>query len=131
VASFPYTATFLVFSDYARNAIRLAALMKLRQLDGLYARLDRSWRRRSDAPADRACRVAALIPGLDVWRPADAMETAVAWTAALERRDGPSCFLLSRQNLPALSRSAAQIGSIRRGGYVLREAAVTCQRRSC
>ena len=78
-----------------------------------------------DGPTHQPIEQAAslrLIPGLDVWRPADAMETAVAWTAALERQDGPSCFLLSRQNLPALSRTAEQLARIRLGGYVLRHA---------
>ena len=118
----PYTATFLVFSDYARNAIRMAALMKLRHL---MVYTHDSIGLGEDGPTHQPIEHAAslrLIPGLDVWRPADAMETAVAWTAALERRDGPSCFLLSRQNLPALPRSAEQIGSIGRGGYVLGEA---------
>jgi transketolase len=63
-----------------------------------------------------------MIPGVDVWRPCDAVETAVAWTGALEREDGPSCLLLSRQNVRAIERSADDIGSIRRGGYVMREA---------
>ena len=118
----PYTATFLVFSDYARNAIRLAALMKLRQL---MVYTHDSIGLGEDGPTHQPIEHAAalrLIPGLDVWRPADAMETAVAWSAALERHDGPSCFLLSRQNLPALPRSAEQMASIRLGGYVLREA---------
>ncbi|WP_288131650.1 transketolase [Accumulibacter sp.] len=118
----PYTATFLVFSDYARNAIRLAALMKLRQL---MVYTHDSIGLGEDGPTHQPIEHAAalrLIPGLDVWRPADAMETAVAWSAALERHDGPSCFLLSRQNLPVLPRSAEQMASIRLGGYVLREA---------
>ncbi len=118
----PYTATFLVFSDYARNAIRLSALMKLRQL---MVYTHDSIGLGEDGPTHQPIEHAAslrLIPGLDVWRPADAIETAVAWTAALERNDGPSCFLLSRQNLPALPRSAEQMASIRLGGYVLREA---------
>ncbi len=115
----PYTATFLVFSDYARNAIRLAALMKLRQLM-VYSH--DSIGLGEDGPTHQPIEHAAslrLIPGLDVWRPADAVETAVAWSAALERKDGPSCFLLSRQNLPALPRTGAQIAAIKRGGYVI------------
>jgi len=118
----PYSATFLVFSDYARNAIRMAALMKLRQL---MVYTHDSIGLGEDGPTHQPIEHAAslrLIPGLDVWRPADAVETAVAWTAALERHDGPSCFLLSRQNLPALPRTAAQMANIVRGGYVLREA---------
>jgi transketolase len=108
----PYTATFLVFSDYARNAIRMAALMKLRQL---MVYTHDSIGLGEDGPTHQPIEHAAslrLIPGLDVWRPADAVETAVAWTAALGRHDGPSCFLLSRQNLPALPRTAAQMASI-------------------
>ncbi|HPT50295.1 MAG TPA: transketolase [Accumulibacter sp.] len=117
----PYTATFLVFSDYARNAIRLAALMKQRHL---MVYTHDSIGLGEDGPTHQPIEHAAslrLIPGLDVWRPADAVETAVAWGTALERRDGPSCFLLSRQNLPGVSRTAAQIDAIARGAYVLRE----------
>ncbi|EXI84673.1 MAG: Transketolase 1 [Candidatus Accumulibacter sp. BA-94] len=119
----PYTATFLVFSDYARNAIRLAALMKQRQV---MVYTHDSIGLGEDGPTHQPIEQAAslrLIPGLDVWRPADSVETAVAWIAALERGDGPSCLLLSRQNLPALSHPAQQIADIRRGGYVLSEAA--------
>ena len=119
----PYTATFLVFSDYARNAIRLAALMKQRQV---MVYTHDSIGLGEDGPTHQPIEQAAslrLIPGLDVWRPADSLETAVAWIAALERGDGPSCLLLSRQNLPVLSRPVQQIADIRRGGYVLSEAA--------
>jgi len=118
----PYTATFLVFSDYARNAIRMAALMKLRQLM-IYSH--DSIGLGEDGPTHQPIEHAAslrLIPGLDVWRPADAVETAVAWSEALARRDGPSCLLLSRQNLPALSRGSVRIDPIRCGGYVLCDA---------
>ncbi|WP_300449545.1 transketolase [Accumulibacter sp.] len=118
----PYGGTFLVFSDYARSAIRMAALMKLRQL---MVYTHDSIGLGEDGPTHQPIEHAAslrLIPGLDVWRPADALETAVAWVAALERQDGPSCFLLSRQNLPALARTREQIASVRLGGYVLREA---------
>ncbi len=119
----PYTATFLVFSDYARNAIRMAALMKQRHLM-IYTH--DSIGLGEDGPTHQPIEHAAslrLIPGLDVWRPADAVETGVAWLAALERADGPSCLLLSRQTLPAIQRSSAQVAAIRQGGYVLREAA--------
>jgi len=119
----PYTATFLVFSDYARNAIRLAALMKQRQV---MVYTHDSIGLGEDGPTHQPIEQAAslrLIPGLDVWRPADSVETAVAWVAALERGDGPSCLLLSRQNLAALPRPPGQIADIRRGGYVLSEAA--------
>ena len=118
----PYTATFLVFTDYARNAIRMASLMKLRQL---MVYTHDSIGLGEDGPTHQPIEHAAslrLIPGLDVWRPADAIETAVAWSAALARQDGPSCFLLSRQSLPALARTREQIAGIERGGYVLRAA---------
>ncbi|MDX9707906.1 MAG: transketolase, partial [Azospira sp.] len=114
----PYTATFLVFSDYARNAIRMAALMKQRQV---MVYTHDSIGLGEDGPTHQPVEHVAslrLIPGCDVWRPADATETAVAWAAALERKDGPSVLALSRQNLPTLT---AGIGAdaIRRGGYVL------------
>ncbi|HMX23637.1 MAG TPA: transketolase C-terminal domain-containing protein, partial [Accumulibacter sp.] len=118
----PYTGTFLVFSDYSRNAIRLTALMKLRQV--LVFTHD-SIGLGEDGPTHQPIEHAAslrLIPGLDVWRPADAFETTVAWTTALARADGPSCLLLSRQNLPALSHTPEQAVDIARGGYILHEA---------
>ncbi len=119
----PYTATFLVFSDYARNAVRMAALMKQRQLM-IYTH--DSIGLGEDGPTHQPVEHAAslrLIPGLDVWRPADAVETGVAWLTALERSDGPSCLLLSRQHLPAIKRTADQIAAIKQGAYIVREAA--------
>lgn len=118
----PFTGTFLVFSDYARNAIRMAALMRQRQI--LVLTHD-SIGLGEDGPTHQPIEHAAslrLIPNLDVWRPADSVETAVAWRLALERTDGPSALLLSRQNLPFIERSPQQIEAIGRGGYVLREA---------
>ncbi|HOL63965.1 MAG TPA: transketolase [Accumulibacter sp.] len=118
----PYTGTFLVFSDYSRNAIRLTAQMKLRQV---MVFTHDSIGLGEDGPTHQPIEHAAslrLIPGLDVWRPADALETTVAWTTALARQDGPTCLLLSRQNLPSLPRAATQTADIARGGYILREA---------
>jgi transketolase len=118
----PFGGTFLVFSDYARNALRMAALMKQRTIHVL---THDSIGLGEDGPTHQPVEHAAslrCIPGIDVWRPCDALETAVAWIVAVERRDGPSCLLLSRQNLPAQQRSAQAIDDVRRGGYVLREA---------
>ncbi len=118
----PYTATFLVFSDYARNAIRMAALMKQRQI---MVYTHDSIGLGEDGPTHQPVEHVAslrLIPGVDVWRPADATETAIAWAAAIERRDGPSVLALSRQNLPTVTAGIAA-DSVRRGGYVLADAA--------
>ena len=122
----PYGGTFLTFSDYSRNAIRMAALMKLRVV---HVFTHDSIGLGEDGPTHQAVEHAAslrLIPNLDVWRPCDAAETAVAWTQALAQGDRPSALLLSRQNLPAQARSPEQLHEIRRGGYVLsdREGAV-------
>jgi len=118
----PYTATFLVFSDYARNAIRMAALMKLRQI---MVYTHDSIGLGEDGPTHQPVEHVAslrLIPNVDVWRPADASETAVAWVAAIERRDGPTILALSRQNLPTVTASVAA-ESMRRGAYVLADCA--------
>jgi transketolase len=115
----PYTGTFLTFSDYARNALRMAALMQLR---AIYVYTHDSIGLGEDGPTHQAVEQTAslrLIPHLDVWRPCDTVETAVAWTAALERRDGPSVLVCTRQNVPFQARTADQIAAIRRGGYVL------------
>ncbi|QDF98252.1 transketolase [Azoarcus sp. DD4] len=119
----PYTATFLMFSEYARNALRMAALMKLRQL---FVFTHDSIGLGEDGPTHQPVEQTAtlrLIPNMDVWRPCDTLESAVAWAHAIERQDGPSCLLFSRQNLPFQARSAEQIDAVRRGGYVLSEAA--------
>ncbi|MGH8677987.1 MAG: transketolase-like TK C-terminal-containing protein, partial [Burkholderiales bacterium] len=118
----PYGGTFLVFSDYARNALRLAALMKIRTI--LVFTHD-SIGLGEDGPTHQPVEHAAslrLIPNMDVWRPCDAVETAVAWSAAIERRDGPTSLLLSRQNLAHQLRGGQQIEAIARGGYVLADA---------
>jgi transketolase len=114
----PYTATFLVFSDYARNAIRMAALMKQRQI---MVYTHDSIGLGEDGPTHQPVEhipSLRIIPNLDVWRPADATETAIAWIAAVERTDGPSLLALSRQNLPTVTAKVAD-ADIARGGYVL------------
>ncbi|THF60673.1 transketolase [Pseudothauera rhizosphaerae] len=119
----PYTATFLMFSEYARNALRMAALMKLRQV---FVFTHDSIGLGEDGPTHQPVEQIAtlrLIPGMDVWRPCDTVESAVAWAHAIERRNGPSSLCFSRQNLPFQARSAQQVADIRRGGYVLSEAA--------
>jgi len=115
----PYEGTFLVFSDYARNAIRMAALMRLRHV--LVFTHD-SIGLGEDGPTHQAVEHASslrLIPGLDVWRPCDSVETALAWAEAIRRADGPSALLLSRQNVAFAKRDDATVDNIRRGGYVL------------
>ena len=119
----PFTATFLMFSEYARNALRMAALMKLRQV---FVFTHDSIGLGEDGPTHQPVeQIATLryIPNMDVWRPCDTAESTVAWALALERRDGPSALCFSRQNLPFQTRSAEQLAGIRRGGYVLSEAA--------
>ncbi len=114
-----YGGTFLVFSDYARNAVRMAALMGVGTIF-LYSH--DSIGLGEDGPTHQAVEQAAslrLIPRLSVWRPADALETAIAWQAAIERRDGPTALLLSRQPIAPLLRVPGQAEGIRRGGYVL------------
>ncbi len=118
----PYGGTFLTFSDYSRNAIRMAALMRLRVI---HVFTHDSIGLGEDGPTHQPIEHAStlrLIPHLDVWRPADATETAVAWVSALQRDDGPSALLLSRQGLPALVRDPALAQDIARGGYVLCDA---------
>jgi transketolase len=118
----PYVGTFLVFSDYARNALRMAALMKQRVV---YVFTHDSIGLGEDGPTHQAVEHASslrLIPNMDVWRPCDTTETTIAWASALERRDGPSSLLLSRQNLPFQTRDQATVEAIARGGYVLAEA---------
>jgi transketolase len=116
----PYGGTFLVFSDYARNALRLAALMKIRVV---YVFTHDSIGLGEDGPTHQPIEHAAtlrLIPNMEVWRPADSVETAVAWAAALRRKDGPTALLLSRQNVAFSKR--ADLSGIAKGGYVLSDA---------
>ena len=118
----PYVGTFLVFSDYARNALRMAALMQQRVI---YVFTHDSVGLGEDGPTHQPVEHAAtlrLIPHMDVWRPCDTTETAAAWACALERRDGPTALLLSRQNLAFQPRDDATANAIARGGYVLAEA---------
>ena len=119
----PYGGTFLMFSEYARNALRMASLMKIRSI---FVFTHDSIGLGEDGPTHQAVEQAATlryIPGMDVWRPADTVETVVAWTSAIERANGPSSLLLSRQNLPFQKRTPEQIKLVARGGYVLSEAA--------
>ncbi|AUL99377.1 transketolase [Pseudothauera hydrothermalis] len=119
----PYTATFLMFSEYARNALRMAALMKVRQV---FVFTHDSIGLGEDGPTHQPVEQIAtlrMIPNMDVWRPCDSTESAVAWACAIERKDGPSSLCFSRQNLPFQARTAEQVAAIRRGGYVLSEAA--------
>ena len=118
----PYGGTFLTFSDYSRNAIRMAALMKQRVI---HVFTHDSIGLGEDGPTHQSVEHVPslrLIPDLDVWRPADALETTVAWAHALERHDGPSALCLSRQNLPRQLGDAARAAEVRRGAYVLSEA---------
>ncbi len=117
----PYSATFLVFSDYARNALRVAALMKLRNI---FIYTHDSIGLGEDGPTHQAVEQTAtlrMIPNMSVWRTADTVESAVSWKHAIEREDGPTCLVFSRQNLPFLERSAEQVGAIAKGGYVLHD----------
>jgi transketolase len=118
----PYGGTFLTFSDYSRNALRMAALMKIR---ALFVFTHDSIGLGEDGPTHQSVEHTSalrLIPNMDVWRPCDSVESAASWIDAIERRDGPACLLFSRQNLPFVARSAAQIADIRRGGYVVADA---------
>jgi transketolase len=117
----PYGGTFLVFSDYARNALRMAALMKI---GTIFVFTHDSIGLGEDGPTHQAVEHVSslrLIPNMETWRPADAFETAVAWRAAIERRNGPSAMALSRQNLPPQHHPAGQSNDALRGGYVLLE----------
>ncbi|MFY9836976.1 MAG: transketolase, partial [Xanthobacteraceae bacterium] len=117
----PYAATFLIFSDYARNAVRMSALMHQRVV---YVFTHDSIGLGEDGPTHQPIEQLEslrLIPNLHVWRPCDAVETAVAWRSALERTNGPTALVLSRQTLAHQPRTPAQIDAIRRGGYVLIE----------
>lgn len=115
----PYGGTFLVFADYARNAIRLSALMKQRVI---YVLTHDSIGLGEDGPTHQPIEHIAMLrmtPGMTVWRPADLMETAVAWQQSLEHHNGPSALLLSRQNLPALAHGTDAADLIKKGGYII------------
>ena len=117
----PFGGTFLTFSDYSRNALRMAALMKLRSI---FVFTHDSIGLGEDGPTHQSVEQVAslrLIPNLMVWRPCDTTESGVAWGAAIERKNGPSALIFSRQTCPFVSRSAAQVKEIARGAYVLRD----------
>ena len=119
----PFGATFLMFSEYARNALRMAALMKLRVL---FVYTHDSIGLGEDGPTHQAVEQTATlryIPNMEVWRPCDTVESAAAWVAGVERLDGPSCLIFTRQNLAFQKRDATQIANIRKGAYVLSAAA--------
>lgn len=118
----PYGATFLTFSDYSRNALRMSALMNLRAINVF---THDSIGLGEDGPTHQSVEhipSLRLIPGMDVWRPADTVETVVAWASAIERRDGASCLIFSRQNLPFVDRDEVDADAIAMGGYVAAEA---------
>ena len=121
----PYGGTFLVFSDYARNAVRLACLMKQRVIlvythDSIGLGEDGP----THQPIEQLASLRAM-PGMQLWRPCDALETAIAWVAAIERHDGPTALVLTRQALPQQTRTPQQVAATRRGGYVLIDCAGT------
>lgn len=119
----PYGGTFLTFADYARNAIRMSGLMRQRVI---YVYTHDSIGLGEDGPTHQPIEHLTMLritPNVSVWRPCDAVETVVAWQAAIERLDGPTCLSLSRQNLPAYWRSEQMLEQIKRGGYVLQECA--------
>uniref|UniRef100_A0A451DEY9 Transketolase n=1 Tax=Buchnera aphidicola (Cinara pseudotsugae) TaxID=2518978 RepID=A0A451DEY9_9GAMM len=117
----PYTGTFLVFSDYARSAVRMAALMKTRQI---FVYTHDSVGLGEDGPTHQPIEHIAMlrgIPNLSVWRPCDSLETATAWFYGLNRKEGPTALILSRQNITQFTRTEYQIKNIFKGGYILRE----------
>ncbi|HWT68874.1 MAG TPA: transketolase [Pseudomonas sp.] len=119
----PYGATFLMFMEYARNAVRMSALMKQRVI---HVYTHDSIGLGEDGPTHQPIEQLTALrstPNLDTWRPADAVESAVSWKHALERKDGPSALIFSRQNLAHQTRDAGQIADINRGGYVLKDCA--------
>ncbi|MGB4336869.1 MAG: transketolase [Chromatiaceae bacterium] len=119
----PYGATFLMFSEYARNALRMAALMKV---PSIFVYTHDSIGLGEDGPTHQPVEqipTLRLIPNMSVWRPCDAVESAVTWKLAIERKTGPSCLIFSRQNLAHMDRDADQMAGITRGGYVLRDCA--------
>lgn len=121
----PYGATFLMFSEYARNALRMAALMKIRSI---FVYTHDSIGLGEDGPTHQAVEqipTLRMIPGMSVWRPCDTVETAVCWKHAIESKDAPSVLIFSRQNLAFQKRDAATIANISKGGYILKDTAGT------
>lgn len=124
----PYGATFLMFYEYAHNAVRMAALMKQRSL---FVYTHDSIGLGEDGPTHQPVEQTAslrFIPNLETWRPADQVESAVAWKAAVERKDGPSALIFTRQNLVQQERTQEQLANVARGGYILREC---CEKGGC
>jgi len=123
----PYGGTFLMFMEYARNAVRMAALMKQRTI---FVYTHDSIGLGEDGPTHQPVEQLTALrvtPNMSVWRPCDSVESAVAWQAALERRDGPTALIFSRQGLPVIPRDAAQLAAIGRGGYILKDCAAAPQ----
>ena len=121
----PFGATFLMFSEYARNALRMAALMKIRSI---FVYTHDSIGLGEDGPTHQAVEqipTLRMIPNMDVWRACDTVESAVSWKVALENTSGPSCLIFTRQNLDYQKRSKEQLANISRGGYVLKDCAGT------
>jgi transketolase len=121
----PFGATFLMFSEYARNALRMAALMKIRSI---FVYTHDSIGLGEDGPTHQAVEqipTLRMIPNMVEWRPCDAVESAVCWQQAIERKNGPSCLIFSRQNLDHQVRSTQQLADIKKGGYVLKDCAGT------
>ena len=117
----PFGATFLMFSEYARNALRMAALMKV---PSIFVYTHDSIGLGEDGPTHQPIEqipTLRMIPNMSVWRPCDAVESAVAWAQAAERRDGPTCLIFSRQGLAHQTRSAEQIEAVKKGGYILKD----------
>jgi len=117
----PFGATFLMFSEYARNALRMAALMKIQSI---FVYTHDSIGLGEDGPTHQPIEqipTLRMIPDMVVWRPCDAVESAVSWQQAAERKDGPSCLIFSRQGLPHQTRTDAQIAEITKGGYILKD----------
>ena len=119
----PYSGTFLMFSEYGRNALRMAALMNIQNI---FVFTHDSIGLGEDGPTHQAVEQASslrLMPNMSLWRPCDAVESTVAWQAAIERRNGPTSLLFSRQSLEHINRTESQINNIKRGGYTLIEGA--------
>ena len=117
----PFAATFLMFSEYARNALRMAALMKVQSI---FVYTHDSIGLGEDGPTHQAVEqlpTLRMIPGMQVWRPCDAVESAVCWKAAIEHHEGPSCLVFSRQDLAHQTRNSKQIRAITKGGYILKD----------
>ena len=124
----PYGATFLMFYEYAHNAVRMAALMKQRSL---FVYTHDSIGLGEDGPTHQPVEQTAslrYIPNLETWRPCDQVESAVAWKAAVERKDGPSALIFTRQNLAQQERNAEKLANIAKGGYILRDC---CEKGDC